>query len=96
VAKNSIPTFHVVMRPMKGQSKKVKVTFYSGYKGKEIPRSVTFGNEELPIKKIIERKRILDHKTGKEREEFKIELKDKTAILKITNCRECEITFLLS
>ena len=94
--KNSMPTFHVVMRPMKDRSRKVRVLFHSGYKGEETPRSVTFGHEECPIEKIIARKRILDHKTGKEREEYKIKLKDKIAILKIYDSQECEITFLIS
>jgi len=96
VAKTSIPTYHAVLRPMKDRSRKVRVQFHSGYKGEETPRSVTFGHEECPIEKIIDRKRFLDHKTGKEWEEYKIKLKDKTAILKIYDSQEYDITFLIS
>jgi hypothetical protein len=96
VAKTSIAIFLVVLRPMKDPPRKIKVQFHSGYKGEEIPRSVTFGHEECLIEKIIERKRVLDRKTGKEWEEYKIKLKDKTAILKIYDSQELEITFLFS
>lgn len=86
----------MMMRPMNDQPRTIKVQFHSGYKGEEIPRSVTFGHEEYPIEKIIARKRVLDHRTGKEWEEYKIKLKDKTAILKIYDSQEYEITFLIS
>ena len=52
--------------------------------------------KECPIEKIIERKRILDHRTGKEWEEYKIRIQDKTAVLKIYDTLESEITFLIS
>lgn len=90
-----MPTVYVVMRPMKDRSRKIRVLFHSGYKGEEIPKSVTFGHEECPIEKIIERKRVLDHKTGKEWEEYKIKLKGKTAILKIYDSQEYEIAFII-
>lgn len=85
-----------MVKPVKDRARKVKVQFHSGYKGEEIPRSVTLGFEECLIDKIFERKRILDHRTGKKREEFKIKLKDKKAILKVYDSQDCEITFLLS
>jgi hypothetical protein len=81
---------------MSGQSQKVRVKFHSGYKGEEIPRAVIFDFEECPIEKVLDRKRILDLRTGKKREEYKIKIKDKTAILKIYDSLECEITFLIS
>lgn len=81
---------------MKERTKKVNVKFHSGYKGQEIPRAVIFGQNEVPIEKIIERKRILDQKTGKEWEVYKIKITDETAILKIHHSSECEMTFLIS
>jgi len=81
---------------MSGQSHKVRVKFHSGYKGEEIPRSVIFDQKECPIEKIIERKRILDHSSGKTREEYRIRIQDKIAVLKIYDSLESEITFLIS
>ncbi len=81
---------------MKERAKKVRVRFHSGYKGEEIPRSVIIGHEEFPVEKILERKRVLNHGTGKKWEEYKIKLKDKTAILRIHDSQKCEITFLIS
>jgi hypothetical protein len=86
--------FHAVMRRMKDRSIKVQIQFHSGYKGEEIPRSVIFDHEEFFIEKILARKRVLDHRTGKNREEYKIKLKDKTAILLIHDSQECEIILL--
>jgi hypothetical protein len=83
-----------MMRPMQGQSKKVRVSFHSGYKGEETPRSVVLKDKEFPIDRILARKRILDHKTGEVREEYKIELNGRAAILKIHESRECEIICL--
>jgi len=81
---------------LKDRYKKVRVKFHSGYKGEEIPRSVIFGQKECPIEKIFERKRVLDHSSGKKREEYRIKIKDRMAILKIHDFSECEIKFLLS
>ncbi len=83
------------MRPKQGQSKKVRVNFYSGFKGEESPRSVVLKDKEFPIDRILARKRILDHKTGEVREEYKIEVNGRTAILKVHRSREGEIIFLL-
>jgi hypothetical protein len=81
---------------MKDRPRKVRVRFHSGYKGEEIPRSVIVDQKEFPIEKILESKRVQDHSSGKKREEYKIRIKNKTAILKIYDSLECEITFLLS
>ncbi len=51
-----------------------ELRFYEGYKGREIPRSVVFGNKEFIIEKILERKRIHDQKTGKTIEVFICEM----------------------
>jgi hypothetical protein len=89
-------TFFVVKRLMKDRPKKVRIKFHSGYKGNEIPRSVILDEKEFSIEKIIERERILNPKTGKVQEEYIIKVKDTTAILKIHDSQESEITFLFS
>jgi hypothetical protein len=81
---------------LKNQSEKITVKFHSGYKGEEIPRSVIFDQQEFPIEKILERKRILNLDSGKNREEYRIKIKNRTAILKIHDSSECEIKFLRS
>ena len=79
---------------MQGRSQKVKVKFYSGYKGEETPMSVLFKDEELPIDRILERKKILHQATGEVREEYRIILKGRTAILKVYGSGECELLYL--
>jgi len=53
-----------------------ELRFYEGYKGKETPRSVIIGNREFKIDRILDRKRILDEKTGKISEVFTCEMED--------------------
>ena len=79
---------------MQGQSFKVKVRFYSGYKGEETPRSVVFDDKEISIDRILERKRILDSKTAQSREEYTIKLSGRRAILKMHSSGECELVYL--
>lgn len=79
---------------MRGQSQKVKVKFYSGYKGEETPMSVLFKDKELSIDRILERKKILDQATGEVREEYRIKLNGRLAILKVYGSKECELLFL--
>jgi hypothetical protein len=76
---------------MRGQSRKVKVKFYSGYKGEETPRSVFIEDEEFPIDRVIDRKKILEPKTGEVRREFTITINERRAVLKISSTGECEL-----
>ncbi len=79
---------------MQDKSHKVKVRFYSGYKGEETPRTVFFQDSEIPIDRILQRKQILDSETGDSREEYTIELKGRAAILKLWSSGECELIYL--
>lgn len=81
---------------MTGSPKKVNVRFHAGYKGEETPRSVVCDQIEYPIEKILERKRVLNHKTGTGREEFTIVINEKKAVLKKYASGECELTYLSS
>ena len=58
------------------RSEKVKVQFYEGYKEKEIPRSVTIGGREIKILRILQRKRVIDDKTGEKKEIFTCETEE--------------------
>lgn len=73
--------------------KKVRISFHSGYKGSEVPKTVILGRKEYAIEKILERKRVLDHKTGLKREEFTVEMENKTVILRVYESGECEIIY---
>jgi hypothetical protein len=55
---------------MKRTSSKVKVLFYSGYKGEETPRSIIVDNEEIAVEKILSRQRVCDADTGRMTEVF--------------------------
>jgi len=55
---------------MKGTSSKVKVLFYSGYKGEETPRSIIVDNEEIAVEEILFRKRTLNARSEKGLEAF--------------------------
>ena len=76
------------------ECRKVKVKYYSGYKGEETPRSVFINDEERAIDRLCERKKILDPKTGEIHEEYTIEMKSKKAILKIFSSGESELADL--
>lgn len=51
-------------------SLRVQIKFHAGYKGEEEPRTVMSDDAEWPVERILERKRISDHKTGQKHEEF--------------------------
>jgi hypothetical protein len=53
-----------------GPSEKVSVLCYSGYKGEETPRAILIGEKEIPVEKILSRKRISDAETGRIHEVF--------------------------
>lgn len=55
---------------MKGTTSKVKVLFYSGYKGEETPRSIIVDNEEIAVEEILFRKRTLNARSEKGLEAF--------------------------
>ncbi|MDH7512793.1 MAG: hypothetical protein QHH14_07600 [Clostridiales bacterium] len=61
---------------------KIKVLFYSGYKGEETPRAVLVGNREYPVDEIFWRSKILDHASGRELETFACRVAGKTIIIK--------------
>jgi hypothetical protein len=79
---------------MRGQFTKVKVKFYAGHKGEETPRSVLLDDKEFPIDRILERKKILDQKTGEVRDDYTIKLEGRIVVLMIFASGECELVDL--
>ena len=75
-------------------SNRFELTFYSGYKGKETPRSVIIGGREFKIDSILERKRVLDERTEKSCEVFTCTIEGQRARLVIHESGEFEIVYL--
>ena len=42
----------------------IEVRFYSGYRGGETPRMLLIAGDEVPIERVLERKRIRSRETG--------------------------------
>jgi hypothetical protein len=70
-----------------------ELRFYSGYKGKEIPRAVVIGKREFKIEKIISRKRVLDQKTGRISEVFQCRMEEEIVKVIHFESGEWEISF---
>ncbi len=69
---------------------KVKVLFYSGYKGEETPRALLVSNREYSVEEILWRRKILDHASGRELETFACRVAGKTIIIKQDESGEWE------
>jgi len=70
-----------------------ELRFYSGYKGKEIPRAVVIGTREFKIEEIVSRKRVLDQTTGKKFEIFQCRMEGKGVKIIHFESGEWEISF---
>jgi hypothetical protein len=65
------------------EKKASRVKFYSGYKNRQIPRSIVTGGKEHIITNIKEQKRILNSKTGEIFNQFVCQADKKTFIIKV-------------
>lgn len=72
---------------------KFELRFYSGYKGKEIPRAVVIGSREFAIEEVVSQKRVLDQKSGKVIEVFDCRMEGKAVKIKHFESGEWEISF---
>lgn len=70
-----------------------ELRFYSGYKGREIPRAVVIGKREFKIEEIVSRKRVLDLETGKKFEIFQCRMEGKEVKIIHFESGEWEISF---
>jgi hypothetical protein len=70
-----------------------ELKFYSGYKGKEIPKSVLIGNREFIIEEIISRERVLDQKSGRRFEVYKCKMEGKIVKITVFESGKWEISF---
>jgi len=77
----------------KGDGAKFELRFYSGYKGKEIPRAVVIGSREFVIEEVVSQKRVLDQKTGKRFEVFDCRMEGQRVKIKHFESGEWEISF---
>ncbi len=70
-----------------------ELKFYSGYKGKEIPKSVVIGSREFIIEEIISRKRVLDQKSGRRFEVYKCKMEGEIVKITVFESGKWEISF---
>ena len=72
----------------------LELRFYSGYKGKEKPRSLLIGDREFRIDEIIWQKRGCDQKTGKTFETFKCRMEGDIIELTVHETGEWAVSFV--
>ena len=70
-----------------------RVTFYSGYKGRETPRAILIKDRELKILEVLDRKRVQDARRKTEAEIFFCRLDEGRARLTVTS-RGCWLSLL--
>jgi hypothetical protein len=70
---------------------KIRVSFYSGYKGEETPRALFIEGQEHPIEEILERRRIEDRTSGQTFDLFVCKAAGKILKIRMEKSGECEI-----
>ena len=70
---------------------RIKVFFYSGYKGQETPRAIVVAGREYPIDKIIWRKRAQEKDTGEPCELIRCRAAGQEITLRISPPGECRL-----
>lgn len=65
------------------------VLFYAGYRGRETPRAVRVGGREIPVERVLGRRRLRDSSSGEVVEEFVCRLENRTVKLLVADdgCR---------
>ena len=71
-----------------------ELQFYGGYKGKEKPAAVLIGNRKFNIDRILERKRILDKRSGKKSDVFTCLMEGQRVKIVIQESGEFELIYL--
>jgi len=69
---------------------KIRVSFYSGYKGEETPRALFMEGQEYPIEEILERRRIEDRASGQTFDLYVCKVAGKAVKIKIDRSGHCE------
>jgi len=75
---------------MPGPGEKIRVSFYSGYKGEETPRAVFIDGREHPIEEILERRRIEDRTSGQTYDLFVCKVAGEILKIKLDKSGHCE------
>jgi len=82
------------MRPKVPKGGRFELRFYEGYKGKETPRAVLIGNREFKIDRVLERKRVLDERTGKMSEVFTFEMEGQRVKILLHDGSDFDLVYL--
>ncbi len=70
---------------------RVKVLFYSGYKGQEIPRQIFFDGRSYPVIRVISRERICDSPTGRILDVFCLQLERHIVTVRVDDSGKGEL-----
>jgi hypothetical protein len=84
------------MKAKKTKFSRVEVRFHEGYKGKEIPRSVRFGEREVRIDRVLNRSRICNGKTGEISDVYTCEMDGKKIRITVQEDGRVEFATLTS
>lgn len=71
-----------VGNPSGGRS--CEVVFFEGYKSRETPRAVRIEGREIPVERILSRRRVTDASSGEVAEEFTCRLEDSVVKILVT------------
>jgi hypothetical protein len=70
----------------------IRVSFHSGYKGEETPRALFISGRELPIEKVLERKRIRDRDSGETCDIFVCRVAGKMVDIRKDGSGHCDVS----
>ena len=82
------------MKKKSFEGTRFELKFYEGYKGQEAPRAVVIGSKEFKIEEILDRKRVLDKKTGKTGEIFTCRMEGQTVRITLYSTGKFELAYL--
>ena len=72
-------------------SRPCEVVFFEGYKGRETPRAVRVEGREIPVERVLARRRMMDASSGDVDEEFTCRLEGKVFKILVTD-KGCFLT----
>jgi hypothetical protein len=82
------------MKKKSFEGARFELKFYEGYKEREAPRAVVIGNREFRIDEILDRKRVLDKKTGESSEIFTCRMEGQMVKITLYSTGKFELAYL--
>ncbi|MBD3413030.1 MAG: hypothetical protein GF421_01190 [Candidatus Aminicenantes bacterium] len=76
----------------KPENTEPRVTFYSGYRGEETPRSIVIEGQEWEVKRIIKREMVMNSRSGERMRRFVCETRGCTYLVLVPESGEhCQV-----